>query len=55
MAAKRAVITYTYSDTPWGGEVRIVTRDSEARAAIHEFLKFQREDHRTDAPPKRLP
>jgi hypothetical protein len=55
MAAKRAVISYTFSETPWGGEVRMITRDAEARAAIHEFLKFQREDHRTDSSPKRLP
>jgi hypothetical protein len=49
MAAKRAVISYTFSETPWGGELRIITRDTEARDAIHEFLKFQRQDHRTDS------
>lgn len=47
MAAKRSVISYTFSETPWGGEVRMVTHDADARTAIHEFLKFQREDHRT--------
>jgi hypothetical protein len=46
MAAKRAVITYTYRELPRGGEVRIVTTDPEAVAAIHEFLAFQRQDHR---------
>lgn len=47
MAAKRAVITYTYRDRPRGGEVRIVTKDADAIAAIHEFLAFQQREHRT--------
>jgi len=40
-------ITYQYEDTPAGGRVRIVTRDAEALAAVHAFLHFQIEDHRT--------
>lgn len=40
-------ITYQYEDTPAGGRVRIVTRDAEALAAVHAFLQFQIEDHRT--------
>jgi hypothetical protein len=47
MAAKRDAISYTFRETAWGGELLMVTRDPAARAAIHEFLKFQREDHRT--------
>jgi len=47
MAAKRSVITYTFRELPRGGEVRIRTRDKEAIRAIHEFLAFQRADHRT--------
>jgi hypothetical protein len=47
MAAKHAAITYTYRELPRGGEVRIQTRDPDAIAAIHEFLAFQRKDHRT--------
>jgi hypothetical protein len=46
MAARRTAITYTYRELPRGGEVRIVTRDPEAVAAIHEFLAFQKQDHR---------
>lgn len=46
MAAKRALITYTYRDLPRGGELRIDTKDQEALKAIHEFLAFQRHDHR---------
>ncbi|HEX8693525.1 MAG TPA: hypothetical protein VF746_13975 [Longimicrobium sp.] len=46
MAARRGVITYTYRDLPRGGEVRIRTADPEALRAVHEFLAFQRGDHR---------
>jgi hypothetical protein len=46
MAARRDEITYTYRELPRGGEVRIVTQDPQAREAIHEFLSFQREEHR---------
>ena len=46
MAARRALITYTPDTLPRGGQVRIVTTDSAAVAAIHEFLAFQRTDHR---------
>ena len=40
-------ITYQYDETPDGGQVRIVTRDAGALAAVHAFLRFQIEDHRT--------
>ena len=46
MAAKRAAITYRYRELPRGGEVRIVTQDAEALHAIHEFMAFQRQEHR---------
>jgi hypothetical protein len=46
MAAKRETIRYEYRDLPRGGEVRIITRDPEALAAVHQFLAFQRSDHR---------
>ena len=45
MAAKRAAIRYVFHPLPGGGEVRIVTRDSAAVAAVHEFLAFQRTAH----------
>jgi hypothetical protein len=45
MAAKRGVITYTYSDVPRGGEVKISTSDPEARKAIADFLTAQRSEH----------
>lgn len=46
MAAKRDAITYTYRELPRGGELRIVTQDPEAVQAIHEFMSFQRQEHR---------
>ena len=46
MAEKKPVITYEARDLAGGAEVRIRTADPEAAAAIHEFLAFQRGDHR---------
>ena len=46
MAARRDAINYAATDRPNGGEVRITTTDSAAVRAVHEFLAFQRSDHR---------
>lgn len=46
MAARRAVITYAMRELPRGGEVRITTTDPQALTAIHQFIAFQRGDHR---------
>lgn len=46
MAERRALIRYEASDLPRGGQVRITTTDPAAVAAVHEFLAFQRQDHR---------
>jgi hypothetical protein len=40
-------ISYRYTETPRGGRVDIVTTDKDALAAVHAFLKFQIEDHKT--------
>lgn len=40
-------ITYRYEETSTGGRLRITTRDTNARAAVHAFLHFQIEDHGT--------
>jgi hypothetical protein len=45
MATRREGITYTEVDRPRGAELRIVSEDSVALAAIHQFLAFQRMDH----------
>lgn len=46
MTARRAAIRYEFHPLPGGGEVRIRTQDAVAISAIHEFLAFQRGDHR---------
>ena len=46
MKSRRDAITYTFAELPRGGEVRIHASDTAAVRAIHEFLAFQRGDHR---------
>jgi hypothetical protein len=46
MRALHDDITYTPKDLPRGGEVVIVTSNPTAIEAVHEFLAFQRTDHR---------
>lgn len=46
MAARRESISYVYGELPRGGELRITTSDPEALRAVHEFIAFQRGDHR---------
>jgi hypothetical protein len=46
MAERKDQITYEARELPGGGEVRIRATDSGAVRAIHEFLAFQRSDHR---------
>lgn len=50
MKSKKSLIEWRFEEAPAGGRVRITTRDAEALAAIHEFLRFQIEDHRTGDP-----
>jgi hypothetical protein len=50
MQAKHAAISYLYQSTPDGGRVLMRTRDPQALEAIHQFLKFQIEEHRTGDP-----
>ncbi len=53
MAARRARIRYVADTIPGGGEVRLATTDSTALVGIHEFLAFQRLDHRAGSGPSR--
>ena len=47
MAARGTAIAYGYEERPGGGAVRItVSTDPTALAAVREFLRFQRSDHR---------
>jgi hypothetical protein len=47
MESKRDLISYLFEPTPRGGRVMITTADPAARTAIHQFLNFQIDDHRT--------
>jgi hypothetical protein len=49
MLAKRDVIVYRMQPLPRGGEVRITSSDPEAVAAVHDFLAYQRREHRAAA------
>jgi hypothetical protein len=51
MSARHNLITYAESDLPNGGALRIVTTDSVALAAIHQFLAFQRTEHHAGTAP----
>jgi uncharacterized protein YjhX (UPF0386 family) len=46
MRAKRERIRYEFRPLPRGGEVRITSTDSGAISAVHQFLAFQRQEHR---------
>jgi len=43
-------IRYFYQPVDSGGRVSLVTQDEVARAAVHDFLRFQITDHRTGDP-----
>jgi hypothetical protein len=43
-------VTYKYEQIENGGRVRIQTKNAEALKAVHEFLRFQIEDHKTGDP-----
>jgi hypothetical protein len=46
MTRLRANISYIARDLPRGGEVLLSSKSPEAIKAIHDFLAFQRMDHR---------
>jgi hypothetical protein len=50
MQRLKADITYRYEELPNGGRVVITTKNAEALTAVHDFLHFQIEDHRTGDP-----
>ncbi len=43
-------IQYSFEETPNGGRVLISSSDEEAIHAIHQFLRFQIEEHKTGDP-----
>jgi hypothetical protein len=50
MQRLRGKITYSIEETAAGGRVIIATADKEALAAVHNFLRFQIKEHKTDDP-----
>lgn len=47
MRASGAAIRYQYLQTDAGGRVELASEDTQARAAIHAFLRYQIVEHRT--------
>jgi hypothetical protein len=47
MAAMKNRIRFVYVETPRGGRLDIFTSDAAALKAVHEFMRFQIDDHRT--------
>ena len=50
MTALKDRIRYRYEEIADGGRVRISTADAGALAAVHAFLRFQIQDHKTGDP-----
>jgi hypothetical protein len=50
MKALKDRISYEFSENDRGGSIRIRTADPQALAAIHDFLRFQINEHRTGDP-----
>lgn len=50
MERLKSKIKYVYKETPNGASVSLSTEDANALAAIHEFLRFQINDHKTGDP-----
>ncbi|HJR15650.1 MAG TPA: hypothetical protein VJ808_02260, partial [Gemmatimonadales bacterium] len=49
MRSHKSLIRYTTDSLPGGAQVRLQSSDSVAISAIHEFLAFQRHDHRANS------
>jgi hypothetical protein len=47
MKAKSTEIVYSFEELNAGGRVRIKTANPDALKAIHDFLRFQIDDHHT--------
>jgi len=52
MRERKARITYIYEETPGGAQVVMNAKDKSARAALHDFLRYQIREHKTGDPEK---
>jgi hypothetical protein len=50
MQRLKDAINYKFEETKTGGKVKIESSNPEAIAAVHQFLRFQIEEHRTGDP-----
>ena len=50
MERMKSNIVYQYEELETGGRVRIITADPQALRAVHDFLRFQIQEHRTGDP-----
>jgi hypothetical protein len=50
LTARKQMVTYRYVETAAGGRVEIVTKDASALKALHEFLRYQIQEHQTGDP-----
>ena len=50
MKARRAAMTFRFEEMAGGGRVVIRTKDTAARDALHDFLRFQIREHKTGDP-----
>ena len=50
LKSRRDRIAFQYEDVRGGGRVRMTTRDPDALAALHAFLRFQITEHKTGDP-----
>jgi hypothetical protein len=50
LKARKDSVRYTYVETPAGGRVDILTADPAALSALHDFLRYQIAEHRTNDP-----
>jgi hypothetical protein len=55
MKELKSSIEYRFEPTERGGRIIIRTNSSRALAAIHQFLRFQIDDHKTGDPKKVVP
>jgi hypothetical protein len=55
MKELKDAITYKYEDMDRGGKVILASQNEDAVKAIHDFLRFQIEDHKTGDPLKITP
>jgi hypothetical protein len=45
MAVRRSEISYSIEDLPRGAALRLTSANPSVIDAIHDFLRFQRQDH----------